>query len=73
MITCTIFKNQASLSISGPESPKNILQDFRRRERRDCCTKEGKESPFPICPSVIWEAVIIGVRRKKAHTMAQIS
>lgn len=73
MITCTIFRNWASLSITGPESLKNILQGFRKRERRNCCTKEGEESPFPICPSVISEAVIIGVRRKEAHIMAQIS
>lgn len=73
MITCNIFRNQASLSIAGPESLKNILQGFRKRERRDCCTKQGEESPFPICSSVIWEAVIIGVGRKEAHTMARIS
>lgn len=73
IITCTIFRNQANPSITGPESLKNILQWFRKRERSLHCTKEGEESPFPICPSVIWEAVIIGVRRKEAHTMAQIS
>lgn len=59
MITCTIFGNQARISIAGPESLKNMLEVFRKRERRDCCIKEGEDSPIPICPSVIWEVSLV--------------